>query len=107
MFRLSCSKLHILIAFQDIKLSEILPFLAACEELIRDMNTLGRNQFNPVSSLHQGSRDDLSMGGGVTSVTRHANSVDASFSKEVLNSITGSGCVFWCLQSRLPRSQNV
>lgn len=38
---------------------------------------------------HQGSRDDLSMGGGVTSVTRHGNSVDTSFSKEVLNSITG------------------
>uniref|UniRef100_A0A7N9ATF4 Dedicator of cytokinesis 10 n=1 Tax=Mastacembelus armatus TaxID=205130 RepID=A0A7N9ATF4_9TELE len=40
----------------------------------------------------QGSRDDLSVGGGVAGgiipVTRHANSVDASFSKEVLNSIT-------------------
>lgn len=40
--------------------------------------------------LHQGSRDDLSMGGGVTSVTRHGHSVDTSFSKEVLNSITGT-----------------
>lgn len=45
--------------------------------------------------LCQGSRDDLSVGGGVTSVTRHGNSVDASFSKEVLNSITGS-CVCVC-----------
>lgn len=44
------------------------------------------------SLMTQGSRDDLSVGGGVTSVTRHGNSVDASFSKEVLNSITGS-CV--------------
>ena len=45
--------------------------------------------------LYQGSRDDLSVGGGlaggVIPVTRHGNSVDASFSKEVLNSITGSG----------------
>lgn len=45
--------------------------------------------------LHQGSRDDLSVGGGVVAgavipVTRHGNSVDASFSKEVLNSITGN-----------------
>lgn len=43
---------------------------------------------------YQGSRDDLSVGGGVAGgvipVTRHGNSVDASFSKEVLNSITGS-----------------
>lgn len=45
-----------------------------------------------LSLMIQGSRDDLSVGAGVTSVTRHANSVDASFSKEVLNSITGS-CV--------------
>lgn len=45
-----------------------------------------------LSLIFQGSRDDLSVGGGVTSVTRHGNSVDASFSKEVLNSITGS-CV--------------
>ncbi|XP_018588078.1 dedicator of cytokinesis protein 10 isoform X3 [Scleropages formosus] len=40
----------------------------------------------------QDSRDDLSMGGGftahVTQALRHGNSVDASFSKEVLNSIT-------------------
>ncbi|XP_039681250.1 dedicator of cytokinesis protein 10 isoform X6 [Perca fluviatilis] len=40
----------------------------------------------------KGSRDDLSVGGGVAGgaipVTRHGNSVDASFSKEVLNSIT-------------------
>uniref|UniRef100_A0A667XW39 Dedicator of cytokinesis 10 n=1 Tax=Myripristis murdjan TaxID=586833 RepID=A0A667XW39_9TELE len=44
------------------------------------------------TSSDQGSRDDLSVGGGVaggvTHVTRHGNSVDASFSKEVLNSIT-------------------
>uniref|UniRef100_A0A669CNM8 Dedicator of cytokinesis 10 n=1 Tax=Oreochromis niloticus TaxID=8128 RepID=A0A669CNM8_ORENI len=40
--------------------------------------------------LQQGSRDDLSVGAVVAGVvTRHANSVDASFSKEVLNSITG------------------
>lgn len=45
-----------------------------------------------LSLIIQGSRDDLSVGGGVTSVTRHGNSVDASFSKEVLNSIAGS-CV--------------
>lgn len=40
---------------------------------------------------YQGSRDDLSVSGGVAGgvVTRHGNSVDASFSKEVLNSITG------------------
>lgn len=38
----------------------------------------------------QGSRDDVSVSGGVAGgVTRHGNSVDASFSKEVLNSITG------------------
>uniref|UniRef100_A0AAX7T6K4 Dedicator of cytokinesis 10 n=1 Tax=Astatotilapia calliptera TaxID=8154 RepID=A0AAX7T6K4_ASTCA len=37
-----------------------------------------------------GSRDDLSVGAvAAGGVTRHANSVDASFSKEVLNSITG------------------
>lgn len=50
------------------------------------------NHFCSLLRLHlrQGSRDDLSVGGGVTSVTRHGNSVDASFSKEVLNSITGS-----------------
>ncbi|CAJ1065465.1 dedicator of cytokinesis protein 10 isoform X3 [Xyrichtys novacula] len=44
------------------------------------------------TSSDQGSRDDLSVGGGVAAgvnpVTRHGNSVDASFSKEVLNSIT-------------------
>ncbi|XP_037630995.1 dedicator of cytokinesis protein 10 isoform X12 [Sebastes umbrosus] len=47
------------------------------------------------TSSDQGSRDDLSVGGvvaggvgGVIPVTRHGNSVDASFSKEVLNSIT-------------------
>uniref|UniRef100_A0A3Q1CW16 Dedicator of cytokinesis 10 n=1 Tax=Amphiprion ocellaris TaxID=80972 RepID=A0A3Q1CW16_AMPOC len=44
------------------------------------------------TSSDQGSRDDLSVGGGVAGgvipVTRHGNSVDASFSKEVLNSIT-------------------
>ncbi|KAG5837682.1 hypothetical protein ANANG_G00242030 [Anguilla anguilla] len=40
----------------------------------------------------QGSRDDLSVGGGLPGQMalslRHGNSVDASFSKEVLNSIT-------------------
>ncbi|KAM9734243.1 dedicator of cytokinesis protein 10 isoform 7-T7 [Menidia menidia] len=44
------------------------------------------------TSSDQGSRDDVSVGGGmapgVMPVTRHGNSVDASFSKEVLNSIT-------------------
>ncbi|XP_035010068.1 dedicator of cytokinesis protein 10 isoform X4 [Hippoglossus stenolepis] len=44
------------------------------------------------TSSDQGSRDDLSVGGGVAGgvipVTRLGNSVDASFSKEVLNSIT-------------------
>uniref|UniRef100_A0A3P8YJA4 Dedicator of cytokinesis 10 n=1 Tax=Esox lucius TaxID=8010 RepID=A0A3P8YJA4_ESOLU len=44
------------------------------------------------TSSDQGSRDDLSVGGGVVAqvphVIRHGNSVDASFSKEVLNSIT-------------------
>ncbi|CAL8361837.1 unnamed protein product [Merluccius merluccius] len=45
------------------------------------------------TSSNQGSRDDLSVGGVVTGgptplVIRHGNSVDASFSKEVLNSIT-------------------
>uniref|UniRef100_A0A8C5ABD2 Dedicator of cytokinesis 10 n=1 Tax=Gadus morhua TaxID=8049 RepID=A0A8C5ABD2_GADMO len=47
------------------------------------------------TSSTQGSRDDLSVGGvaagGLTPhVVRHGNSVDASFSKEVLNSITGT-----------------
>lgn len=49
----------------------------------------------------QGSRDDLSVGGGVAGgvvpVTRHGNSVDASFSKEVLNSITGIKHCVVCL----------
>ncbi|KAK7882575.1 hypothetical protein WMY93_028749 [Mugilogobius chulae] len=44
------------------------------------------------TSSDQGSRDDLSVSvgvpGAVLPVTRHGNSVDASFSKEVLNSIT-------------------
>uniref|UniRef100_A0A8C7GCQ6 Dedicator of cytokinesis 10 n=1 Tax=Oncorhynchus kisutch TaxID=8019 RepID=A0A8C7GCQ6_ONCKI len=44
------------------------------------------------TSSDQGSRDDLSVGVGVAGpvahVIRHGNSVDASFSKEVLNSIT-------------------
>uniref|UniRef100_A0A4W5LFS5 Dedicator of cytokinesis 10 n=1 Tax=Hucho hucho TaxID=62062 RepID=A0A4W5LFS5_9TELE len=44
------------------------------------------------TSSDQGSRDDLSVGVGVSGqvahVIRHGNSVDASFSKEVLNSIT-------------------
>ncbi|XP_030634557.1 dedicator of cytokinesis protein 10 [Chanos chanos] len=44
-------------------------------------------------SSDQGSRDDVSVGGGVATgqvphILRHGNSVDASFSKEVLNSIT-------------------
>ncbi|XP_046891317.1 dedicator of cytokinesis protein 10 isoform X2 [Hypomesus transpacificus] len=39
-------------------------------------------------SSDQGSRDDVSVAGGVVPVIRHGNSVDASFSKEVLNSIT-------------------
>ncbi|XP_031429853.1 dedicator of cytokinesis protein 10 isoform X10 [Clupea harengus] len=43
-------------------------------------------------SSDQGSRDDLSVGGGVAGqiahAVRHGNSMDASFSKEVLNSIT-------------------
>lgn len=47
--------------------------------------------------IFQGSRDDLSVGGGVASVTRHGNSVDASFSKEVLNSITGRCVCLACL----------
>uniref|UniRef100_A0A3P8W727 Dedicator of cytokinesis 10 n=1 Tax=Cynoglossus semilaevis TaxID=244447 RepID=A0A3P8W727_CYNSE len=38
----------------------------------------------------QGSRDDVSVGGGMASVSRHGNSVDVSFSREVLNSITGN-----------------
>ena len=39
----------------------------------------------------QGSRDDLSTAGGFQSQTamKHANSVDTSFSKDVLNSIAG------------------
>lgn len=49
--------------------------------------------------FYQGSRDDLSVGGGTGGVTRHGNSVDASFSKEVLNSITGSRV--WCVCSCL------
>lgn len=52
--------------------------------------------------LYQGSRDDISVGGGtggVIPVARHGNSVDASFSKEVLNSITGSSV--WCVCSCL------
>lgn len=53
------------------------------------------DSFLSLVPLYQGSRDDLSVGGGlaggVIPVTRHGNSVDASFSKEVLNSITGSG----------------
>ena len=53
------------------------------------------DSFLSLLPLYQGSRDDLSVGGGlaggVIPVTRHGNSVDASFSKEVLNSITGSG----------------
>ncbi|KAM4589700.1 dedicator of cytokinesis protein 10 isoform 2-T2 [Fundulus diaphanus] len=44
------------------------------------------------TSSDQGSRDDVSVSGGVAGgvipMTRHGNSVDASFSKEVLNSIT-------------------
>uniref|UniRef100_A0A1A8IUK1 Dedicator of cytokinesis 10 n=1 Tax=Nothobranchius kuhntae TaxID=321403 RepID=A0A1A8IUK1_NOTKU len=41
------------------------------------------------TSSDQGSRDDVSVGGGGGgAVTRHGNSMDASFSKEVLNSIT-------------------
>ncbi|RXM28574.1 Dedicator of cytokinesis protein 10 [Acipenser ruthenus] len=44
------------------------------------------------NSSNQGSRDDLSVSGGlqnqVASALRQANSVDTSFSKEVLNSIT-------------------
>nr|XP_021321972.1 dedicator of cytokinesis protein 10 isoform X2 [Danio rerio] len=45
-----------------------------------------------LTASDQGSRDDLSvgvgLGGQVTHVLRHGNSMDASFSKEVLNSIT-------------------
>lgn len=39
----------------------------------------------------QGSRDDLSTNGGfhTQSTMKHANSVDTSFSKDVLNSIAG------------------
>ncbi|KAK1790469.1 hypothetical protein P4O66_014004 [Electrophorus voltai] len=44
-----------------------------------------------LTSSDQGSRDDISIGGGLASQTahlnRHGNTVDASFSKEVLNSI--------------------
>ncbi|XP_028818872.1 dedicator of cytokinesis protein 10 isoform X2 [Denticeps clupeoides] len=47
--------------------------------------------FNP---SNQGSRDDLSVGGGMTvqaaQTSRQGNSIDASFSKEVLNSITAN-----------------
>ncbi|XP_067306120.1 dedicator of cytokinesis protein 10 isoform X6 [Pseudorasbora parva] len=46
-----------------------------------------------LTASDQGSRDDLNVGvglaGQVTHVLRHGNSMDASFSKEVLNSITG------------------
>lgn len=40
----------------------------------------------------QGSRDDLSTNGGFhsQSAMKHANSVDTSFSKDVLNSIAGT-----------------
>uniref|UniRef100_A0A672PJQ7 Dedicator of cytokinesis 10 n=1 Tax=Sinocyclocheilus grahami TaxID=75366 RepID=A0A672PJQ7_SINGR len=45
-----------------------------------------------LTASNQGSRDDVSVGvglaGQVTHVLRHGNSMDASFSKEVLNSIT-------------------
>ncbi|XP_067363467.1 dedicator of cytokinesis protein 10 isoform X3 [Channa argus] len=44
-----------------------------------------------IAASDHGSRDDLSVGavtGGGIPVSRHGNSVDASFSKEVLNSIT-------------------
>ncbi|XP_066565426.1 dedicator of cytokinesis protein 10 isoform X3 [Amia ocellicauda] len=45
-----------------------------------------------MNSSDLGSRDDLSVGGGLQSqmalALKHANSVDTSFSKEVLNSIT-------------------
>uniref|UniRef100_A0A673N6A5 Dedicator of cytokinesis protein 10-like n=1 Tax=Sinocyclocheilus rhinocerous TaxID=307959 RepID=A0A673N6A5_9TELE len=45
-----------------------------------------------LTASDQGSRDDVSVGvglaGQVTHVLRHGNSMDASFSKEVLNSIT-------------------
>ncbi|KTF94668.1 hypothetical protein cypCar_00045193, partial [Cyprinus carpio] len=45
-----------------------------------------------LTASDQGSRDDLSVGvglaGQVTHVLRHGSSMDASFSKEVLNSIT-------------------
>lgn len=50
--------------------------------------------FTGVCSVYfiiQGSRDDLSTAGGFQSQTamKHANSVDTSFSKDVLNSIAG------------------
>ncbi|XP_049334626.1 dedicator of cytokinesis protein 10 isoform X2 [Astyanax mexicanus] len=47
-----------------------------------------------LTSSDQGSRDDLSVGGGlagqIVHTISHGNSVDASFSKEVLNSITAN-----------------
>lgn len=51
-------------------------------------------KFSRVYSVYfkiQGSRDDLSTAGGFQSQTamKHANSVDTSFSKDVLNSIAG------------------
>ncbi|KAK1336694.1 hypothetical protein QTO34_002728 [Cnephaeus nilssonii] len=51
-----------------------------------------------VNTSNQGSRDDLSTNGGFhsQSAMKHANSVDTSFSKDVLNSIAGT-CV--CLQN--------
>lgn len=43
----------------------------------------------------QGSKEDLCVGGGVAGqishILNHSNLMDASFSKEVLNSITGKG----------------
>lgn len=52
--------------------------------------------------LSQGSRDDLSvsvgLAGQVTHVLRHGNSMDASFSKEVLNSITGIVMLLDCVR---------
>nr|XP_014342168.1 PREDICTED: dedicator of cytokinesis protein 10 [Latimeria chalumnae] len=48
-----------------------------------------------VNSSNQGSRDDLSMNGGSQNQTsmKHANSVDTSFSKDVLNSIAAFSLV--------------
>uniref|UniRef100_A0A8C5JM27 Dedicator of cytokinesis 10 n=1 Tax=Junco hyemalis TaxID=40217 RepID=A0A8C5JM27_JUNHY len=45
-----------------------------------------------INTSNQGSRDDLSTAGGFQSQTamKHANSVDTSFSKDVLNSIAGT-----------------